>query len=282
MRCAWDAYLNILPRWMQEDVDKLGRNSLQELRIRIGLFPELVLTNGSAYLKQIATTQDINFVINTAAEYSPWSASTTAQGYLTASGGHRIGICGVCTVKNGRMTGFTRPNSVCIRVSRDLDGIAKDLVHIEESILIIGPPGSGKTTLLRDLIRTKSNSGQGSVAVVDEREELFPLYKGQACFDAGVHTDIISGCIKSEGIMAVLRSMNPYWIAVDEITASEDCDTLLHAGWCGVRLLATAHAGSLNDLRTRPVYEPLLQNGLFSTVVVLNRDKSWHIERIQL
>ena len=162
----------------------------------------------------------------------------------------------------------------------DFPDIAKTAYSIQGSILIIGPPGSGKTTLLRDLIRQKSNSGLGSVAVVDEREELFPYFKGQACFETGNRTDVLSGCGKSIGIEAVLRSMNPQWIAVDEITAQSDCDALLHAGWCGVNLLATAHAASLKDLRTRPVYRSLTEYRLFSTVIVLRTDKSWTVERI--
>jgi len=172
------------------------------------------------------------------------------------------------------------PTSLCIRVAKDFENIAKNTADISGSILIIGPPGSGKTTLLRDLIRQKSNTCLGSISVVDEREELFPLFKGQACFDAGRSTDILSGCSKSDGIEAVLRSMNPRWIAVDEITAQTDCEALLHAGWCGVNLLATAHAGSLRDLRSRPVYQPLIRCNLFQTVLILHRDKSWTMERI--
>ena len=282
MRCEWDTYLNLLPQWMRQDVDRLGKQSLQELRIRIGILPELIMQDSSVCLRQAATKNDIDYIINAASEYSPWSAATTAQGYITAKGGHRIGICGTAVVKGGKMTGFSQTSSVCIRVARDFGGIAKNLLNINESILIIGPPGSGKTTLLRDLIREKADNGQGSVAVVDEREELFPTNRGQVCFDTGKQTDIIRGCTKSEGIMIVLRSMNPHWIAVDEITAKEDCDALLHAGWCGVRLLATAHAASVSDLMSRPVYQSIVKYGLFNAVVALNRDKSWRIERIPL
>ena len=76
--------------------------------------------------------------------------------------------------------------------------------------------------------------------------------------------------------------MNPQWIAVDEITEKSDCDALLQAGWCGVNLMATAHAGSLQDFLTRPVYKPLVDCKLFSTVLVLRKDKSWKMERIYL
>ena len=76
--------------------------------------------------------------------------------------------------------------------------------------------------------------------------------------------------------------MGPDTIAVDEITAKEDCDALIQAGWCGVQLLATAHAANREDLFHRPVYKPLLQSGLFDTLVVMRPDKSFDTERITL
>lgn len=280
MKCAWQAYLNLLPRWMRPIVDEKGRDKLQELRIRLGQSPQMWTEDGCCEITGTVTAQDIAFIINAASEYSPWTTATVSQGYLTAPGGHRIGICGSATVIKDKMTGIANPTSLCVRVARNFMNISGALDKQEGSILLIGPPGSGKTTLLRDLIRRKSNYGQGSVAVVDEREEIFPLFKGKSCFDNGRNTDVLSGCSKLAGIEAVLRSMNPRWIAVDEITAEEDCKSLLHAGWCGVEILATAHAGSLKDLETRPVYRSLLEYGLFSSVVVLRRDKSWTLERI--
>ena len=282
MNCAWQAYLTLLPHWMRQEVDRQGKDQLQELRVRIGQKPELICLGGSHYLTDVARKEDLSFAINAASEYSPWTADTVRHGFLTAQGGHRIGVCGVGTCLQDKLSGIPQPTSLCIRVARDFHGIAKTISTVEGSVLIIGPPGSGKTTFLRDLIRQKSNHGEGSVAVVDEREELFPYYKGQACFTTGDRTDVLSGCAKATGIEAVLRSMNPYWIAVDEITAQTDCDALLHAGWCGVNLLATAHAASLKDLRTRPVYRTLTEYRLFSTVIVLRRDKSWTVERMQL
>ena len=62
MRCAWQAYINLLPHWMREEVDKQGSGKLQELRIRIGLEPEMVLQEGSRILSAKAQIDDIKFV----------------------------------------------------------------------------------------------------------------------------------------------------------------------------------------------------------------------------
>ena len=78
----------------------------------------------------------------------------------------------------------------------------------------------------------------------------------------------------------LLRTMGPRWIAVDEITAGEDCEALLKAAYCGVKLAATAHAGSLDDFKKRPVYRPLVESGLFHHAMVLRQDKSWILERM--
>ena len=282
MKCAWQAYLNLLPHWMRQEVNQHWSDTLQELHLRIGLKPEICFESGVERLHKNISKEDISFVINAASEYSPWAAKTLGNGFLTAQGGHRIGVCGVATVADGKMRGITQATSLCLRVARDIENISPKPTDVKESLLIIGPPGSGKTTLLRDLSRAKSNTEEGNISVIDEREELFPLYKGQACFESGNHTDILSGCGKAEGIEAVLRSMNPRWIAVDEITERKDCDALLQAGWCGVNLLATAHAGSIQDFLTRPVYKPLVECKLFTTVLVLRKDKSWKMERMYL
>ena len=196
---------------------------------------------------------------------------------ITAPGGHRIGLCGQAVVQNSELTGLRQVSSLCIRVARDFPGIAQRLPYTGGSILILGKPGSGKTTLLRDLIRQRSDTGKGSVAVVDERGELFPTG-----FATGFRTDILTGCGKGKGIDILLRTMSPTTVAVDEITSEHDCEALLKAGWCGVDLLATAHASSKEDLYARPVYRPLVNSRLFNTLVVLQPDKSFKAERMAL
>lgn len=275
MRCAWKELLSILPEWMRRDVDEQGRDTLQELRLRTGHPPELIRWGSDTQLRRDVCPDDLSYIVNVSSRYSPWASATVAQGYITAPGGHRIGLCGEAVVQARQMTGLRQVSSLCVRVARDVPGIANKLRCTSGSVLIIGRPGSGKTTLLRDLIRLRSE--QGSVAVVDERGELFP--KG---FDVGKRTDILTGCGKGQGIGMLLRTMSPAMIAVDEITAEEDCDALIQAGWCGVDLLATAHAASREDLYSRPVYKPLVGSRLFGTLVILHSDKSWKVERMEL
>ena len=277
MRCAWKELLAILPPWCRPEVDGLGRDTLQELRLRLGLPPELIRSNGNVKLKRSVGTEDLSYIVNTASRYSPWSAATAAQGYITAPGGHRIGLCGQAVVQGNGMTGLRQVTSLCVRVDRDFPDIAQKLQCGTGSVLIIGRPGSGKTTFLRDLIRQRSDTGAGSIAVVDERGELFP-----AGFPFGCRTDILTGCSKGQGIDILLRTMGPTTIAVDEITSEHDCEALLKVGWCGVSLLASAHASSKEDLYARPVYKPLVRSHIFDTLVILQSDKSWKSERMEL
>lgn len=273
MICAWKELLGVIPQRLRPEVDRLGRLDARELRLRLGRPPELVLTNRTVQLPDTVTREDLNYCVNTASRYSPWAAATMARGYLTAPGGHRIGICGQAVVREGEMAGMREISSVCIRIARDFPGISGDLAERTGSVLILGAPGWGKTTLLRDLIRQKARNGL-RVAVVDEREELFPAALAP---EEGV--DVLSGCPKPLGVDQLLRTMGPEVIAMDEITAREDCEALQTAAWCGVNLLATAHAASLEDFLHRPVYEPLVKKNLFDYLVILHPDKSWHLER---
>ena len=185
MICAWEELIGIIPERMRRDVDRLGSVSMQELRLRIGKPPELVMEDSSHWLAGAVSRDELLFCINAASRYSPWSAGSAASGYLTAAGGHRIGLCGEVTGGGREACGVNNPTSLCIRVARDFPGIAEKLDTCSGSVLILGPPGSGKTTLLRDLIRQISTRDTGSVCVVDERGELFPFSQGVSCFDTG-------------------------------------------------------------------------------------------------
>lgn len=275
MKCAWKELLAILPPQIARQADVQGRMGLQELRLRLSQPPELVIDGRSCWGTGRVEEKDLNFVVNVASRYSPWAAQTISQGYLTAPGGHRIGLCGEAVVEQGRMRGIRKVGSLCIRVARDFPGIGMKAPQTG-SILILGPPGSGKTTLLRDLIRQRSDRGPGSVAVVDERGELFPA----ECFETGKRTDVLTGCSKAQGIDMALRTMGPAAIAVDEITAEEDCLALIRGSSCGVSLLATAHGLDREDLLKRPVYQSLVGSRIFERILILRRDKSWKLERM--
>lgn len=278
MKCTWGALISVIPVWMRDTVDKQGRDSLQELRLRINKPPLLVLSDRILPLNRSVTKEDLRFCVNVVTNYSPWSVTTGNSGYYTAPGGHRIGVSGTVTMTDGQPLVIQDVTSLCIRVSRDFPGLAQNVSELKGSVLIIGAPGCGKTTFLRDFSRQLSN--RNFITVIDEKQEIFPKYNGEFCFDTGLNTDVIFGCDKDFGVNLALRNLNPNIIVVDEITAKKDCDALLHAGWCGVDLVATAHAGSRRDLFSRTIYQPIVQSGIFQHLIILKPDKSWHLERM--
>ncbi len=276
MKCAWDSLMQILPHWLKAEANK-RKNSLQEIRLRLGDRPRFLDVGGFAAGEGSVRQEDLHFILNTACRYSPWTASGAKQGYLTAPGGHRIGLCGETVTQEGAVSGFRNVRSMNIRICRDFPGVSGKLSGLLGSILVLGPPGSGKTTLLRDLIRQISQ--KEVVCVADERGELFPPL-GE--FERGVHLDVLTGCSKAEGLDMLIRTMGPATVAVDEITGAEDARALLMSAFSGVRLLATAHGGSVADWKHREVYKPLLENKVFDFLVLMQPDKSYQVERIRL
>lgn len=194
-------------------------------------------------------------------------ADTIREGYINARG-VRCGVCGRAALDGGRIREVSGITSVSIRIRHDVPGCA-DCVHAIlrrrlTGVLVYSPPGVGKTTLLRDLIRSLSREGV-QFSVVDCRGEL-----ADAC--RGTSADVLSDYPKSDGIRAAVRSLSPQLIICDELSGREDADAAMYAHSCGVPIVATSHAASVDELKLRTEMTSLCDARVFTHLVGLYRE----------
>ncbi len=292
----YDGAVLLLPFGMRERARRLtrvDRQTAEEFRLRIGWPPTVMLPEGEISLGGGPVTRDdLSTVLEIATEASAHSSSQQIKrGFLTAKGGYRIGLGGSVFLLDGEVGGYGSFTSAAVRISREVIGAADPLMHgLTDggftSTLIIAPPGGGKTTLLRDIIRQLSDGGRDRpemrVALADERGEIAAVTEGKPSMNVGKRTDILDSCPKARAVMMLLRSMSPQVIALDEITAPEDISSIQMARNCGVYILATAHASSLSDLLSRPLYRDLIQERIFDRFVIIEKadgKRTYRLER---
>lgn len=270
----------ILPSRLRQaalELPAAQRTAAEELRLRTG--GELTALVGEEEISLCGgvTAEELETLCDIAADFSRYAAiETLREGYLSVRGGFRLGLCGTVVMKDGAAANLKNLTSAALRIGREYPGIGEALLpRMAESgrfqnTLILSPPGGGKTTLLRDLVRGLSNGGS-RVALIDERGEVAVCHQGMPQMDVGRRTDVLDGCPKAVGIPMVLRAMNPRIIAVDEITLREDIRAMVMAAGCGVGLLATIHAGSVEELLERPLYRELLEHRVFRLAIRIER-----------
>jgi stage III sporulation protein AA len=226
----------------------------EEIRLRCGLGACLCLPGRIIPLHGAVGREEIEETVERATKCSLYTAEESLkEGYFTAEGGYRLGFGGSVLLQEGRPAGFRSISSVSIRIPHAIACVGDELLKelIGRSILIYSVPGGGKTTFLRDLVRRISDGGT-RVSLVDERGELAAMSGGIPQFDVGRQTDVIEGCPKLLAAEMLLRTMSPQVLAVDELTAAEL--PLLSSGpAAGADLLATAHAGDMQELLRRGI-----------------------------
>ncbi len=271
-------------RWAIGNLSPEVQNRVEEIRLRSGRAMTVLVAGEEHSTGAMVTAADLELTLEMATQSSAYaSMNQIKNGFVSLRGGHRLGLCGTGVIKDGAVSNLRQFSSMALRVAHQVPKVALPILpelwegNTLYSTLILSPPGLGKTTLLRDLVRCLSD-GVGArplrVGLADERGELAAMSGGRPQMDVGAHTDVMDGCPKGEALLMLLRGMDPQVLAVDEVTSPKDVEAMETAAGCGVVLLATAHAGGLDDLSRRPLYRRLLEQGIFCRAVTIDWEGS--------
>ena len=278
-----DKLIGLVPPVVSGRLSEL-RGVVTEIRLRAGGKVQLVCSDRDVFVGEALTTEALRRILSALMEHSLYTReSELATGFFTMEDGSRVGVCGRrYQTQDGYRLGEI--GSACIRIARPVRGCACDLLKAitEErrvhSALLLSPPGLGKTTMLRDAARLLSERGY-NVGVADERHELAACCQGVPTMELGPRTDVMDGCPKQEAIRQLLRSMAPDVIVADEISGKQDARALADATRCGVPVVASAHADSLESAALRPSLRAVLESGAMELAVILGKRPD-NIEKI--
>lgn len=263
---------------MGEEIERIcsfrraGLSGIREILIRAEGRSTLTVENDRIPLVSVYSRAETEELVKKLCEGALYAyRDSIGSGYLSLKGGVRVGICGHAKYEHKSLVGVSDIRSLLFRIPGHacefIDGLYSAFSEgIGSGMLIYSPPGVGKTTSLRALAkRLGSGRSPYRVAVIDERCE----------FDEEDYTDsevdILRGYKRRRGIEIATRTMSPEIIMMDEIGA-DDAEGILAVTKCGIPLIATAHAGSYEELLTRSALYPLIGGGVFTTFVGISKE----------
>lgn len=164
--------VTVFPTSIRPRMRKINWDGLEEIRVRIGWPVELIYGNHNEWLgnyDSMIDRQCLDEMLNYITGYSIYAMDEEIkQGYITFSGGHRIGITGHATyealrdTREHRITNIIDIGGLNIRIAHERKGCAEKIVpHLRKgssiyNTIFFAAPGAGKTTYLRDTIRILS------------------------------------------------------------------------------------------------------------------------------
>ncbi|MBQ8109732.1 MAG: Flp pilus assembly complex ATPase component TadA [Clostridia bacterium] len=248
--------------------------AVSEIRLRAGRPAQLVCVDGDEMAGEAIDGVSLRRIVSSLLEYSVYAREDElARGFFTLEDGSRVGVCGR-RYRGEEGCRLGEIGSVCVRVARAVPGCADALMDRIDgeggvlSTLLVSPPGMGKTTLLRDVARQLSERGY-SVGIADERHELAACCRGVPTLDVGPRTDVMDGCARQTALRQMVRSMAPDVIVADELGGKRDARALVDAARCGVAVIASAHAESLEGAALRGALGAVLESGVIRLAVLL-------------
>ena len=280
---------DLFPSYFYEYLTKTPIEKINEIRLRNNKKVVITISNKSYYLSKLgltgsvdkAITADrdlINDIVKRGCEGSVYAyANQLKNGFLTTSGGIRIGLSGEGVYEKNNIKTLKNFNSLVIRIPHQIVGCSKmALPYLFEdkflNTLIVSPPGCGKTTFIRDIIYQLSALEYCyNILLVDERGEIANCFDGSPNLDTGNFCDVLSNTSKQYAFENGIRALNPDIIATDELSSITDYESVFKASNCGVSILASIHAKNIEDLKIKKDFELLLKNKVFKRIIVLSK-----------
>lgn len=276
--------LELLPPSLSREISRMGENrrdypdGLSEIRVRCCARSSIVLSGKNIPLFTRVSSAELSQIYDKILSGSMYAHVKDLKcGFVSIFSGVRVGISASVS-DSGELPAeimglvFRIP----ISPSESSDDLYSAWKRVGGGLLIYSLPGEGKTSALRALAGKVSRESGKRVTVIDERREFIT----EDYADATV--DILSGYSKERGLEIALRTLSPEVIVIDEIGSLDEAVALLKVGRGGVPIIASAHAGSFEEVTRKASVAKLADEGYFNVYARLYRDKNRFLHEISL
>jgi len=241
--------LETVPEAIRQPIEKHPQqDSLIEIVMDLGRFPEARFPSGASYLSEIPVTrEDLAYCIERVGHFSGDNRAGLEQTL------HRISC-----IRNraGEIIGLT------LRVGRAVFGTIEmihDLVQTGKSILLLGRPGVGKTTALREIARVLADDLQKRVVIIDTSNEI--AGDGDIPHPAigrSRRMQVARPELQHQVMIEAVENHMPEVIVIDEIGTELEALAARTIAERGVQLVGTAHGNRLENLVKNPTLSDLV------------------------